>query len=695
MSRAMEWRHDNAQWLGLCVQRLRLLLNRHMLWLTAASPAGQRMADWLVACPDFEAEQAFYRDDKGAQAIDTAVAQIDTKLQTLAETMRAASAAPALASLAELAGLSPFERDLLVLTAAPAIDGAFERAYCELHDDPRAGRATLHLALGLFCASAAQRVLCADALMPTRPLRTLGLIACDDEQGPLLTRPLAIDDRIADFLRGVNRVDTRVAPLLTQAPAPLVGGAVDETIASLATKIAGTPHWPTINLIGSVAGGACELAAKACAAARIDLYTLDVVALAARTADERALLLPLLGREALLGGFALLIDTARLEPAHAGAVNDVVARLAAPLFVVSAERWAGSVAAHLIRVSKPSRAEQLLLWRAALSGRANTVNGEIESIVQQFDFGPPAIAQSVARAADLSDVIDGNGLWRSCREQSGTALGDYARRLTPCYGWDDIVVPDDIGAQLREIAAQVGARRRVYEAWGFGARLARGRGISALFAGPSGTGKTMAAEILANHLDLDLYRIDLSRVVSKYIGETEKNLRAVFDAAESSGAILFFDEADALFGTRTEVRDSHDRYANIEVNYLLQRMEDYAGLAILATNRRAALDNAFLRRLRFVIEFPFPGNNERRRIWERAFPAQAETDGIEIGFLSGLELSGANIQSVAINAAFLAASEQKPIAMTHVVRAAAREYVKLSKPISAAEFGAYHATVRT
>jgi SpoVK/Ycf46/Vps4 family AAA+-type ATPase len=183
-------------------------------------------------------------------------------------------------------------------------------------------------------------------------------------------------------------------------------------------------------------------------------------------------------------------------------------------------------------------------------------------------------------------------------------------------------------------------------------------------------------------------------VVSKFIGETEKNLRRVFDAAERSGAILFFDEADALFGTRTEVRDSHDRYANLEINYLLQRMEDYSGLAILATNRRSALDTAFLRRLRFVIDFPFPAADDRRRIWERVFPAQADVDGLELAMLSNLDLSGGNIRSIAVNAAFLAASEGVPIGMPHVVRAAAREYVKLSKPIGVAEFGAYYAMAR-
>ena len=249
------------------------------------------------------------------------------------------------------------------------------------------------------------------------------------------------------------------------------------------------------------------------------------------------------------------------------------------------------------------------------------------------------------------------------------------------------MLPDDVGRQLREIADQVAGRSRVYEAWGFGAKLSRGRGIGALFAGPSGTGKTLAAEVLAAHLDLDLYRIDLSGVVSKYIGETEKNLRRVFDAAEQSGAILFFDEADALFGRRSEVKDSHDRYANIEVSYLLQRMEDYRGLAILATNLKSHLDPAFLRRLRFLVDFPFPDAAQRQRIWRRVFPPQAAVEGLDWAALARLEIPGGNIQTIALNASFLAAGAGAPIRMEHVFHAARREYAKLDRLITETEFG--------
>jgi SpoVK/Ycf46/Vps4 family AAA+-type ATPase len=298
------------------------------------------------------------------------------------------------------------------------------------------------------------------------------------------------------------------------------------------------------------------------------------------------------------------------------------------------------------------------------------------------------LGDAAAKATSTGDV------WRAARAQFSNALRGLADRIVPAYTFEDLVLPDDTLRQLREIAAQVSLRGVVYERWGFGERLSRGRGIAALFSGPSGTGKTMAAEVLANYLNLDLYRVDLSGVVSKYIGETEKNLRRVFDAAEESGAILFFDEADALFGKRSEVHDSHDRFANIEINYLLQRMEDYRGLAILATNMKSQLDQAFLRRLRFLVDFPFPSVAERKRIWQGVFPSKAETQNVDYAFLSRLEIAGGNIKNIAMNAAFLAATGEHPIGMQHLLSAARREYTKIDKLVLESEFGRYFAAVQ-
>jgi len=297
-----------------------------------------------------------------------------------------------------------------------------------------------------------------------------------------------------------------------------------------------------------------------------------------------------------------------------------------------------------------------------------------------------------ARASTYMSGSNGSGpqidLWQACRSQVGADMEEVAQRIRLVHVIDDIVLPPDVLEQIQDIAAQVENRSRVYGTWGFGTRLARGAGVNALFSGVSGTGKTMAAEILAGRLGLDLYRIDLAGVVSKYIGETEKNLRRVFDAAERSGVVLFFDEADALFGRRSEVRDSHDRYANIEIDYLLQRMEDYRGLAILATNRKTALDRAFMRRLRFLVEFPFPDAASRLQIWKKAFPPEAPLGDIDFENLSGMELSGGSIRNVSLNAAFLAASEGRAIGMEHLRRAALREYSKLDRLLTQAELGA-------
>jgi SpoVK/Ycf46/Vps4 family AAA+-type ATPase len=268
-----------------------------------------------------------------------------------------------------------------------------------------------------------------------------------------------------------------------------------------------------------------------------------------------------------------------------------------------------------------------------------------------------------------------------CCDYSRPLINELADRIVPMAGWNDIIIPDEQKTTLRAIAAQVKSRNKVYETWGFGKQMSRGLGISVMFAGESGTGKTMAAEVLANDLQLDLYKVDLSKVVSKYIGETEKQLSRIFDAAENGGAVLLFDEADALFGKRSEVKDSHDRYSNIEVSYLLQRMETYQGLAILTTNMRSALDKAFLRRIRFVIQFPFPDAELRTEIWKRTLP-EGTKHRLDFNKLAKLNLSGGSIRNIALNAAFFAASEGEEILTSHVSRAAKAEYDKMEKTFS-------------
>jgi hypothetical protein len=415
--------------------------------------------------------------------------------------------------------------------------------------------------------------------------------------------------------------------------------------------------------------------------------------------SEQWTLIRLWEREAALSATALLLDCDALDPADTPRVTAAarfVERVGGVLLMSCRERQRGlSRPTITFDVSKPGAGEQRVAWQGALGPAAGRLNGHIEALVSQFNLGAQAIRNASADAlgrtppgpdagADL-----GQALWDACRVQARPRLDDLAQRIDPAASWDDLVLPEAQRQILREVAIHVRQRSKVYERWGFATKGSRGLGISALFSGASGTGKTMAAEVLANELRLDLYRIDLSATVSKYIGETEKNLRRIFDAAEEGGAILLFDEADALFGKRSEVKDSHDRYANIEVGYLLQRMEAYRGLAVLTTNLKSSLDTAFLRRIRFVVQFPFPDARQRAEIWRRVFPAGAPVEDLDVAALARLNVAGGNIRNIALNAAFLAADSDRPVRMTHLLHAARSEYAKLEKPLTESEIGSW------
>ena len=351
---------------------------------------------------------------------------------------------------------------------------------------------------------------------------------------------------------------------------------------------------------------------------------------------------------------------------------------------------------HLLaEVPEPTYGERLRYWEAAIEGpdaaeHAGRLAATFRLGVEQIDAAA-RMARSLARwrGAERTDVGD---LLTGARLQSQPRLSDVARRIEARYGWDDIVLPPDRITQLREIALQVLHQHVVYEQWGFAPKASLGRGVSALFVGDSGTGKTMAAEVIGSALGLDLYKIDLSGLVSKYIGETEKNLARVFDEAQGANAILFFDEADAVFGKRTEVRDSHDRYANIEVSYLLQKIEEYDGIVVLSSNLRANLDDAFLRRLKAIIDFPLPDEGDRRRIWQLNLTADVPLAAdVDLDFLARqFRVSGGNIKNIALLAAFLAAGEESPLAMRHLIRAARREYQKLGRLVTESDFAHWY-----
>jgi hypothetical protein len=671
----LRWRDDNDRWLATRLHQLRLRMEAH-----AASTRHQDGRDpaswWLVA------------DGVPASPRSEPERRLDDELAAIASEM---SRPPALLATAAVAGLGPLETDLLLLAACTSYDGGFAIACAELHGDARRDHPTPLLGLQLF-AEPGDRLRALDVLLPHAPLRRLRLVELGDDQEPLLLQRIAVDERIADYLRGVNHVEARLTPYLTELRADGDTSYVDTTAGRVREVVLEKDdRWVTVNITGPEDCGASDVVVRAAESLNLRPAVVELDRLAANSEQERRVLLGLMAREALLAGFGYVVQCPEPGSDNAWLVDELVRGLGGPLFLLSAQPWPTREDVVVVPLSPVSTADQGDLWRRALNGVPNTVNGEIDAIVHHFDLGPAAIGATVHRASAMrgQGSVDGRDLWRAARDQATDGLQVLADKIEPGFAWEDLVLDGDATAQLHQLADQVRQRSLVYDQWGFAPHRSQGRGISAMFSGASGTGKTMAAEILAGELELDLLRVNLAGIVSKYVGETSKNLHRIFDAAQRSGAILLFDEADALFGTRTEVRDSHDRYAVLEINHLLQLMQDYRGLAILATNRRSAVDGAFLRRLRFVIEFGFPGPAERALIWQRSFPAQADCDELDFGRLSRLEIPGGNIRSITLNAAFLAASAARPITMADIASAARLEYAKIGRPLNADDLGTW------
>jgi hypothetical protein len=578
---------------------------------------------------------------------------------------------PALETLCKLFGLSSFERAVLLTCAGVELDSNFSSICAKANGDAHRDYPTFSLALGALPDAHWS------ALTPGAPLRRWRLIEL--QSGSDLTQSrLRIDERVLHFLTGVTHLDERLAGIVEPLSVPIhlvkSQRAIAEEIAGALRNQTGA-GLPVIQLCGNDATAKRDVAAAACAAVGLNLHATTAEVLP-NDALELETLIHLWQREAALAASALFVECDDVEN-HFAPVR-FIERVGGVLFIASRERLRlRHQAALSFDVTRPTSEEQKTLWQSA------GVNGQVEALATQFDLGAESIRATAAQSRSPEE------LWTACRAQARPRLDNLAQRIDVRATWNEIVLPAPQLAMLREIAAHVRQRAKVYEKWGFAQKCARGLGISALFAGASGTGKTLAAEVLANELRLDLYRIDLSQVVSKYIGETEKNLRRVFDAAEEGGSILLFDEADALFGKRSEVKDSHDRYANIEISYLLQRMEVYRGLAILTTNMKDALDPAFLRRIRFIVQFPFPDAAERIEIWRRMFPEQTPVDGLDMAKLAKLHVAGGNIRNIALNAAFLAADANEPVRMNHILRAARTEYAKIEKPLTAAEIGGW------
>jgi hypothetical protein len=597
---------------------------------------------------------------------------------------------PALEILSGLFQLTSFERDLLLLCAGVELDSRFGPLLAALNEDPERAAPTFSLALA--CLPEAHW----NALTPAAPLRRWRLLELGS--GPTLTlRPLRIDERILHFLTGITHLDERLTGYIAAVPG---GGSelvpsqrqVADLIVAAWSKSAWQAQPPVIQLFGGDPAAHQAIAAAVGARLNLKLHRLPVAVLPASPVEMDSLL-RLWEREALLSGNVLLLDCEQPEAGETGRealASRWIDDLNTPLILSSRERLHVRRPLVTFEVSKPTQSEQRELWQAALGPAAAHLNGRMDALLAHFNLDAASI-QSISaetlQAEPASPEALAEALWTACNEHSRPNLSELAQFIRPMAGWDDLVLPPAHMQTLHEVSMHVRQRMKVYETWGFAARSTRGLGITALFSGVSGTGKTMAAEVLAKDLKLELFRIDLSQVISKYIGETEKNLRRVFDVAEEGGSILLFDEADALFGKRSEVKDSHDRYANVEVSYLLQRMESYRGLAILTTNLKENLDQAFMRRIRFVVHFPFPDAGQRAEIWRRIFPAQTPTEGLDIGRLARLNIPGGNIRNIALYSAFLAADAGEPVRMHHLLRAAQVEYAKLERPLNEAGLG--------
>ena len=594
----------------------------------------------------------------------------------------------AIAQLCNTFGLSTFERDVLLLCAGMELDASFPNLCAIAQGDPQKPHPTFSLALSILNAAHWS------ALTPSAPLRRWRLIEVGGGAG-LTISPLRIDERILHYLAGVQYLDERLAGLIEplQEPRQLVDSQqqLAEQVAQTLSQAAGREKLPVVQLCGDDATSKRAIAVAACQMLGLSAHLLLADNLPS-TAPDLAQLLRLWEREAVLCNSALVLDCDEANLERSGsAIARLIEQINSPLIVTVEERIPQRQRPVVnFDANKPTHREQHSIWEAALNAMGQEVPGAIDYVVAQFNLSAPAIEAACASAIAQIELQENSQklrdtLWDACRAQARPRLEDLAQRIECGACWEDLVLPEMQLQTLQAIVAHVRQRSKVYERWGFAGKGGRGLGISALFAGASGTGKTTAAEAIAKELNLDLYRIDLSSVVSKYIGETEKNLRRVFDAAESGGAILLFDEADALFGKRSDVKDSHDRHANIEVSYLLQRMESYRGLAILTTNLKGAIDTAFMRRIRFVMQFPFPDAVQRAEIWRRIFPNETPTEGIDTNKLAKLSVSGGNIRNIALNAAFLAADANEIVSMKHLLSAARSESVKLEKPLMDSE----------
>ncbi|MEQ8677304.1 MAG: ATP-binding protein [Aggregatilineales bacterium] len=599
-----------------------------------------------------------------------------------------------LVHITRIFNLTTLDLNIFLLSLAPQLDRRYERLYAYLQDDIALKTPTVNLMMNLLGNNADERLAVWQRLSADMPLRKHALLRTITDnnapQGSFIATQLYGDQRIVDYLFGGNTSDARISDTVSFVQPDAT---YDREYAA-DPAILNPPDVPIVFMEGKSGLGRKQAAYKLADAHRLPLLEINLARLNALELNIKQAW-TLAWREAWLNGSALILshwESILDENDHPPeSLWDDLISYPYPVFICAATTWEPTTTSRQRRLlrwkfASPQYDERRTLWEQALTEHNVTLHkGELARIVTKFRFTPAQIKRAVLTAADLAvtqgRVIDADLLYAGAQAHSTLRLGRLARQVETRHTWDDLILPEDHITQLRELRTRAENVHLVQDIWGFGQKVAPRPGISALFAGESGTGKTMSAEVIARDLGLLMYKIDLSAVVSKYIGETEKNLSVIFEEAQASSAILFFDEADALFGKRSEVKDARDRYANIETAYLLQQIEDYDGVAILATNLRQNLDEAFTRRLDFVITYPFPDTDSRKRIWERHFPQEVPlAKDIDLFYIADrFPLSGGNIRNAALASAYLAAADGRVITTEHIFAAIRREHQKMGR----------------
>jgi SpoVK/Ycf46/Vps4 family AAA+-type ATPase len=615
--------------------------------------------------------------------------------------------------LKEIFSLNSFDKDVLLLCLLPELDVKYERLFGYAQDDVTKRRPTIALATDLLCSSLEDKLATREAFSPQSALIINYLLRFDEDPSAkamsLAAKALKIDERILNYLLESDQIDYRLLPFtsLSKSQLRLADVIQPDAIKNRLVQLIQSRNGGLVFYFqGSHGVGKQTTAEALCQDFGCPLLVIDVSRLLAEETNFE-MLTQLIFREAKLLDAAIFWDNFDLLLAEDKklCLNDAIEGLrncSYLNFLAGELPWGRGHILHGtpfvdIKFPNPSYVERKKLWEVHLNSHFSLAPDiDLATLSNKFLFTGGQIRDAVTNAQNLarwraSEELSMDDLYTACRSQSNRKLNTLAHKIESKYTWADIILPGEQMIQLREVTNYVKYRQLVYGEWNFNQKLSLGKGLNVLFAGPSGTGKTMAAGIMANELKLDIYKIDLSTVVSKYIGETEKNLSKIFEEAETSNAILFFDEADALFGKRSEVRDSHDRYANIEIAYLLQRMEEYEGVVILATNLRKNMDEAFVRRMHFIVEFPSPEEEHRYQIWMSIFPTEAPlSNSVDFEFLARqFKITGGNIKNIALNAAFLAADSGDTITMDHLILATRREFQKMGKLCLEADFGKY------